>query len=97
MKFGDFKRFFRQIDAGDGGATPGQTFGQNAAAAAYIQNGLAIQAGQTVNVVQTQRVDFVQGFEFAIGVSPFVGKCAEFVEFQLVGVAHNCSLSVRNS
>ena len=49
---------------------------------------MPFRLARLIDVVQAQRVDLVQGLEFAVGIPPFVGEGAEFVEFQLVGVAH---------
>ena len=82
VQFGDFQGFFRHIDAGNCvGTELGHALGKNAAATADVQYGFAGQTGVAVDIAQAQRVDVVQGFEFAGFVPPFVGKAAEFVDF----------------
>jgi hypothetical protein len=87
MQFGDFQRFFSHIDAGGVcGAELGHAFGENAAAATHIEHGFAADAAILVDIAQAQRVDIVQGFEFAGFIPPFVGQLAEFVDFARVDI-----------
>ena len=46
-------------------AARGHAFGQDAAAAADVEHVLAAQAGDAVDVVEPQRIDFVQRLELA--------------------------------
>ncbi|MNQ36276.1 hypothetical protein D3C85_497950 [compost metagenome] len=80
---------FAHVDAGDGGAALGHGFAEDAAAAADVEDFLAGQADALLDPVDPQRIDVVQGFEFAFTVPPAVGEGFEFGDFGVIDVAHN--------
>src|SRR5690606_17665161 len=85
VQLGDLQRFVREVDAGDFTARLCQAFGQNASAAADIQDFFARQrAGNIQNPSQAQGIDGMQRLEFAFGIPPSRGESAEFVQFGLV-------------
>ncbi|MNL56290.1 hypothetical protein D3C87_1797740 [compost metagenome] len=87
MQAGDLQRLVGQVDAGDVRAAPGHRLRQDAAAATHIQHFLAGEAaGALLNPFQPQRIDGMQGLEFAFRVPPAAGQGAELVQFGLVGV-----------
>ncbi|MNZ68379.1 hypothetical protein D3C78_866440 [compost metagenome] len=83
---------FTHVDAGDGGATQGHGFTEDAAAAADIEDLLAGQLDPLVDPVDPQRVDVVQRLELALAVPPAVGQGFELGDFGVVDVAHGTVL-----
>ena len=73
---------------GAGRAAAGQGLGEDAAAAAHVHDVQAREAatGLLDDPAQPQRVDVVQGLEFAVGVPPARGENLELVQFGLVDV-----------
>ena len=59
---------------------------KDAAAAAHIEHGLALDARQAVDPVEPQRVDLVQRTELALGVPPAVGQVTELGQFLRIGI-----------
>ena len=92
---GHLKRLVGQVHAQRGGSTClGQGFGEDAAAAAHVHH---VEAGQAAaglldDPFQAQRVDVVQGFEFAVRVPPPRGERLELVEFGLVDVGSGAAV-----
>ena len=87
MGLGGLQRFFRHIDAGNvRRAAFCHAFRQNPAAAADIQNTLARQLRERVDIAQAQRIDVVQRFELAVFIPPFIRNLAEFSDFVRIDV-----------
>ena len=79
MQIGDAERARRQIDAFDVRAARGHRLGQNAAAAADIENTLAHQMRVRVDPVEPYRVQFMQRLELGVRVPPAMRELAEFL------------------
>jgi hypothetical protein len=82
----DLQRFVGEIDARYLRAARGHGFSKDAAAAADIENFFSLQRCDAVDMIQPQRVDFVQGAEFALWVPPAVREFAEFFQFGRIDV-----------
>ena len=70
VQLSDVQWLGTQINAGYVGATLSHAFAENAAPTADIQHFLTGQRTMAVDVVGTQRVNVVQGFEFALAIPP---------------------------
>ncbi len=81
MQFGHRERGVAQIDAGDRGAMRRHALGENAAAAADVEHGLALEPDAIIYIVEAQRVDVVQRLELAVRVPPARGQLLEFGDF----------------
>ncbi len=90
MQVGHLERLVRQVDAGHPGALAGHRFGQDAAAAADVDDILASERDTRIDPFQPQWIDLMQGAEFGGRVPPAVGQFAEFLDFVRVGVACLC-------
>ncbi|MNW00863.1 hypothetical protein D3C71_1964130 [compost metagenome] len=87
MQASHLERFVRQVDTGHVRATARHRFRQDAAAAPDVQHLFAGKAARAfLNPFQPQRIDGMQGLEFAFRVPPPAGQGAELVQFGLVGV-----------
>jgi hypothetical protein len=86
VQLGHLQRFFGKINAGHLGAAGGHGLGEDAAAAADIEHHLPVQRRDAVNMFKPQRIDFVQGPEFAVAIPPAVGEFAKLVELGRVGI-----------
>ena len=86
MQLRDLERFFGEVDTGYISTAHRHAFRQNAAAATDIEHAFALDADQFVDVIQAQRVDLVQGFEFAVRIPPACGQRTELGEFGRIDV-----------
>jgi len=68
------------------GAALGHAFRQDAATATDIQHFFTLQTGTSIDVIQPQRINFMQRLEFAMGIPPACCQCLEFVNFAKIDV-----------
>ena len=74
MGLGYLKGFFGHVDAGGLRGFAGKGFAEDAAAAAHVEHVFAGQpAAMFADETQSQRVDFMKGFKFALGIPPLGG------------------------
>ena len=88
VKLRHFECGVGKIDAGHAPSALNHAFGEDTAAAADIDHTLAFEWNKPIDPVQAQRVDLVQGAEFAFRVPPLVGQVGKLREFLGVGVDH---------
>ena len=88
---GDAEGLVGEVDAGDLGAPGSHGFGQDAAAAADIDDLLAGNAGVGIYPVEAQGIDLVERLELGFGVPPAVGEVTEFLQFGGIGVHETAS------
>ena len=71
VQFGDFQRFFCQINTGDRGAGSSHAFCKDATTTSDIEHRFACEAARQIHdPVQPQWIDRVQGLEFAVRIPP---------------------------
>ena len=86
MQLGDAQRFLGQVDAGHPRAARRHRLGEDAAAAADIEDALARKCRSLVDPAEAQRIDVVQRPEFAVWIPPPVRELAELLELCRIGV-----------
>ena len=86
------ERLGSEVDAEHLGSAARHRVGEDAAAAADVENTLALERREAVDPVEAQRVDLVQRPEIALGVPPAVGQLAELRELARVGIGHHAPM-----
>jgi hypothetical protein len=86
VELGHLERLGSEVDAEHVGTAARHRVGKDAAAAADIEDALALQRREAVDPVEAQRVDLMQRPEIAFRVPPAVGELAEFGELARVGI-----------
>ena len=89
VQAGDAQRLVGEVDAGDRGPAPGHRFGEDAAAAADVDDPLAGEAAdRRLDPPEPQRIDLVQRAEHrAPGIPPVMRERRELGEFAAIEVA----------
>src|SRR4029079_18344639 len=67
-------------------AAPRHRLGEDAAAAADVQHFLAGERRALIDPLQAQRIDLMEGTEFAFGIPPARGERAEFLELAWIDI-----------
>ena len=88
MQFRDRQRSFSLIDRGDCCAMMGQCLGQNASAAANVQDPLLHQIDVLAYLIDPERVDIMQRFEFAVWIPPARSESLKLADFKIVNIFH---------
>ncbi|SSN11412.1 Uncharacterised protein [Klebsiella pneumoniae] len=84
---GDLQRFGPHVQPGDRRAFARHALGEDAAAAADIEDFFTEQAaGAFGNIAQPQRVDAVERFELALQIPPARGDGFEFGDFSMIDI-----------
>ena len=86
MQARDGERLLREVDAHHPGAAPRHAFGEQAAAAADVQNLPAGESGARFDVVEAGRIQVVQGPKFAVRVPPARRRRVEFRDLRGVEI-----------
>ena len=80
MQLGDLQRRVAQVDTGHAGASDSHCFREYSAAAADIEHAFSSETSDAVDIIEPQRIDIMQRFEFRAGVPPAMSELVEFVE-----------------
>ncbi len=86
VELGHLERLGSEVDAEHVGTTARHRVGKDAAAAADVEDALALQRREAIDPVEAQRIDLMQRPEVALGIPPAVGEVAELGELARVGI-----------
>ena len=77
---------FTHVDTGHRSAAVRHGFGQNAAATADVEHGLAFETGACIDIVKAQWIDFMQRLELTVRIPPAGGELFKFADFGVIDV-----------
>jgi hypothetical protein len=80
----------RHVDTGDMAAGQGQRFRQDSATASDIQKFFAPNAGASFDILQTQGIDLMQGFQGSFEIPPIHGVTVKMQNFAGVDISIGC-------
>ena len=89
MEAGHGQGSLGHVDTGNRSAVSRHRFGENATAATNIERPAILQARSLPDVIESQRVDFVQWSKLSGGVPPAGSQCVEFRNLGIVNIVLN--------